>query len=185
MNGAVFKTVCEIVRAISGWFDSDTPPPILIKQQNFYCENDLQSMNGEPFFKGIEAVGKVIVAAIVGALIMALALLGLGLMDDYYTNHNIRTFAPAMGAILGFLLGGVTGGFVGIIHPNPRNAFYTAIIISTIFVLILLTLKFQYFSILESEGSYSMVYSDIIFLIGSGIAFILSIWIPAKIVSSL
>ncbi len=27
MNGAVFKTVCEIVRAILGWFDSDTPPP--------------------------------------------------------------------------------------------------------------------------------------------------------------
>ena len=26
--GAVFKTVGEIVRAVLGWFDSDTPPPI-------------------------------------------------------------------------------------------------------------------------------------------------------------
>ena len=27
VNGAVFKTVCEFVRANLGWFDSDTPPP--------------------------------------------------------------------------------------------------------------------------------------------------------------
>lgn len=32
MNGAVFKTVCETVRAGSGRFDSYTPPPILMKE---------------------------------------------------------------------------------------------------------------------------------------------------------
>ena len=137
-------------------------------------------MNAEPFFKGLEAIGKVVFAAIIGAFIMGLALLGLGLMDDYYANHNIRTFAPAMGAILGFLIGGITGGFVGIIRPNPRNAFYTAIIISAIFVSVLLTLKFQYLSILYSEKSYLAFYSEITYLIGSAWAFVFSVWIPAK-----
>jgi hypothetical protein len=33
VTGAVFKIVCEIVRAILGWFDSDTPPPILKNQR--------------------------------------------------------------------------------------------------------------------------------------------------------
>ena len=35
MMGAVFKTVGEIVRAVLGWFDSDTPPPKFILDLGF------------------------------------------------------------------------------------------------------------------------------------------------------
>ena len=36
MSGAVFKTVCEIVRAILGGFDSHTPPPTAILDFRFW-----------------------------------------------------------------------------------------------------------------------------------------------------
>jgi hypothetical protein len=146
-------------------------------------------MNADSFFKaffrGTESVGKVMFAAIVGAFIMALTLLGCGLMNDYFANNNTRTFAPVMGAILGFLAGGIIGGFIGIIRPNPKKALYTAIIISVILLIIGLFIDFQSFSGFVAHGSYSMIYAEIIFLIGLGTAFVLCIWIPAKVVSSI
>jgi hypothetical protein len=45
VNGAVFKTVCETVRAVLGWFDSDTPPPTKLRNLKCVMRNSISGKN--------------------------------------------------------------------------------------------------------------------------------------------
>lgn len=128
--------------------------------------------------------GRTVSGAFIGAIITALSLLGLGLADDYFNNHNTRTFLPIMGAVVGFLFGGVAGGLTVLIHPNPKKSIYFAVVTSIIFILIILAIKSQYLSTLLNEGSIWTVFYEVVYLIGFGVSFVLSVWIAAKIASS-
>ena len=89
-----------------------------------------------------------------------------------------------MGAVLCFLFGRVTGGLTGLIRPNSKKTVFFALLISAIYVLIILILKSQYLSALFNDGSYRTISSEIVYLVGFGVAFVFSVWLVAKIVPS-
>ena len=132
----------------------------------------------------MQAGERIIIGAIIGAIIIALHLLALGLADDYFTNRNIRTFLPIMGAIFGCLIGGITGALTGLIRPNSKKALLFALLISTILISIILFLKSQYLFALLNEGSSIAVIFELVYLLGFQAAFVLSVWLVAIIFKS-